>query len=219
MVGGVKKCSTTKRQLRHYNKRERDALILKDELMNSTEALSRLANEQINHAVWNKLYRSKVWSTQRFPEGRVAEDVFTTFKVINDSNLIMTISDSAVYYRVRHGSISDTRSYKNVNDWFTAWIEWERFVSENIPVIFSTEQLKKLQERITYESVFQWARIPIKDSNHNRIVKRQIFERIKSLYSKEWSLKTRFALIMLQWFPHLLRFVISIYSYSRREYF
>lgn len=64
-------------------------------------------NDELNEvAVWNKIYKSKIFSNIRFPEGRIYEDVSTTYKLYLNCNKLVDIKRELYFYRVRAGSIT-----------------------------------------------------------------------------------------------------------------
>ncbi len=56
-------------------------------------------------AVWNKLYRRRLFDTIHFPEGRRYEDVAVTHRLVYRSKQIMMMETPLYYYRIRDGSI------------------------------------------------------------------------------------------------------------------
>lgn len=65
--------------------------------------------ERTMTVTWNKLYKKTLWDGIRFPVGKIHEDVFTTYKLLNASNLVATVQDSLYIHRIRPGSIMTTR--------------------------------------------------------------------------------------------------------------
>lgn len=63
------------------------------------DALRSLADDLINHGVWNKLYKRKLWEKMRFPEGRVYEEVGTTYRVLNITDSIYVVSDKWLVFK------------------------------------------------------------------------------------------------------------------------
>lgn len=76
---------------------------------------------------WNKLYKSELFKGIRFPEGKIHEDEYTTYKVLNRANRIALLPTRLYYYRRRPESIvSKKYSYKRL-DARDAYIEREDF--------------------------------------------------------------------------------------------
>ncbi len=56
-------------------------------------------------SAWNKLYRKECWSSLRFPIGKICEDAFTTYKLIDQASKIVQIDAPLYFYRIRENSI------------------------------------------------------------------------------------------------------------------
>ena len=111
-----------------------------------TAALRALSDGRINYAVWNKLYKRRLWNSIRFPEGRVFEDIDTIYKIFDLCQRVTVIDDSLYYNRLRLGSITNSVSQKSINDWFLARKHFDAFVVENIPVIFNEKNYCRRQQ-------------------------------------------------------------------------
>ena len=71
-----------------------------------------------NVAVWNKLYRRKLFEDICFPEGAVFEDTATTHKVIYKAQHIAMIPDHLIFYYFRKDSISHSPNYTDIKFYF-----------------------------------------------------------------------------------------------------
>ena len=71
-----------------------------------------------NVAVWNKLYRRRLFEGIRFPEGLVFEDTATTHKLIYRAGQIAMIPEHLVFYCYRKDSISHSPSYHELRQYF-----------------------------------------------------------------------------------------------------
>ena len=80
------------------------------------DSLRMLVNGIINWSVWNKLYRAELWKSIRFPNGHNFEDINTTYRVIDLSTSIIVIDPALYFTRIRSGSITQTVSWKNIDD-------------------------------------------------------------------------------------------------------
>ncbi len=90
-----------------------------------------------NNFVWNKLYKKNLFNNIRFPKGKIFEDIFTMYKLIDTANKIVVSSDCKYYY-VRHDN-SITLSQFNMGhlDNIEAYIERYRYISEKYPKLES----------------------------------------------------------------------------------
>jgi len=63
------------------------------------------------NASWNKLYKRSLFENVRFPEGRLYEDLGTTFKLLFDSARIVSSKKQLYFYRLRDDSIIGNRPF------------------------------------------------------------------------------------------------------------
>lgn len=95
--------------------------------------MGTLIDGYINNLAWNKAYKRELFDEIRYPEGKVFEDVFTTYKLINNADTIY-ISDKITYnYEIRGGSISNNwwNNDKKINDFFLGRYEQLQFFKKN----------------------------------------------------------------------------------------
>lgn len=59
--------------------------------------------------VWNKLYKKKLFEKIRFPEGKLQEDEYTTYKLIYESNKVAYVNMNLYIYRIREKSIMNSK--------------------------------------------------------------------------------------------------------------
>ena len=74
-----------------------------------------LFNEYLTPCVCGKLYERSLWENIRCPEGKLYEDQFTTYKLIEECEKIVFVTRPLYHYRKRSGSIGhssfDNRTY------------------------------------------------------------------------------------------------------------
>lgn len=58
---------------------------------------------------WAKLYRTQLWSELRFPQGRLHEDEFTTYRVLAASRRVIITGQQLYFYRKHGDSIMGSR--------------------------------------------------------------------------------------------------------------
>lgn len=64
-------------------------------------------------AAWDKVYKRSLFNDVSYPEGKLSEDWYTTYKVFAKANRIVYDSTPMYYYRQRGGSITHTSSAVN----------------------------------------------------------------------------------------------------------
>lgn len=83
----------------------------------------------------NKLYKRDCWKELRFPLGKICEDAFTTYKLIDKADLIVQITDPLYFYRIRKDSIMTATFSHNRMDEEEAWRYNYEFISEHYPLL------------------------------------------------------------------------------------
>lgn len=91
-----------------------------------------------NNFVWNKLYRRHLFNELRFPRGRVYEDIFTMYRLIDDADRMVISSECKYYYLRRRNSISLNNFKLNQLDNVEAYIEIYEYVSNKYPALEKT---------------------------------------------------------------------------------
>lgn len=84
-------------------------------------------------SAWNKLYRRKCWKGIRFPVGKLCEDAFTTYLLVDQAERIVQIPDALYCYRIRPGSIMTAPFHPQRMDEEEAWRCNYRFVEKHYP--------------------------------------------------------------------------------------
>ena len=79
-------------------------------ILNREEALSQVFHNQLESFAWIYVTKRELWNNPpvRFPEGRVLEDIATTYKVIGRSNKVVKLTDITYSYRYRRSSIMNS---------------------------------------------------------------------------------------------------------------
>lgn len=77
------------------------------QLFTRQEAINVLFYEKFFQCyAWNKMYKRDLFTNIKYPEGRLYEDIITTYQLFGRSEKIAFISDSLYCYRQRVGSIT-----------------------------------------------------------------------------------------------------------------
>ena len=80
---------------------------------------------------WTKVYKRELFSTIRFPEGKIHEDEFVTYKVFWSAKRIVYTSLKLYYYVQRQGSITNMSINKRFLDVLEAYKEMICFFEHN----------------------------------------------------------------------------------------
>lgn len=78
------------------------------------KAVQALLLGKLNEGVWNKLWKRQCFDTIRFPQGRVFEDVATTYIVFSSADHVIAIPESKYHYLKRKDSLSEKHCIYNL---------------------------------------------------------------------------------------------------------
>jgi glycosyltransferase involved in cell wall biosynthesis len=84
-------------------------------------------------SVCNKLFKKTCFENILFPEGRIHEDLSTTYKLFNNSSKAIYTNYKGYIYVNRENSILTSKFNKNRLDAFIGWDEILSFMEENYP--------------------------------------------------------------------------------------
>ena len=173
------------------------------------DSLRALVDGRLNAAVWNKLYRKEIWNNIRFPEGHNYEGTDTSFRILDICDTVYVTDKQLYYYRKRPGSITQTITKENINDWNLANDHLDAFVREHTPEIFNPEQLRKTRDSRIIRMIVQYVRGPI-DTEYAAELKRQIIAAGKE--AGNCGFRTRVVFWIFRISPWFLRASYSIYN-------
>lgn len=182
--------------------------------MNSEEAINKMNTfGYYDVASWDKIYKRELFEGIEFPIGKLSEDWFTTYKLLDKAETIIYDSTPMYYYRQREKSITHSRKV-NYN-----------------PIYASKEVLglveKKYPDSIIYAiTAYVYANIGVYDNlilydkeNNDEIKK--VLINIKENYdlvikNKELSNKRILQLKLLKLSPMIYNCVFKIFDLLRR---
>lgn len=182
------------------------------------DALRSLADGTINTGVWNKLYKSELWRSIRFPKGHLYEDRDTTFRILAECKKVSVLHDVLYYYRERPGSITDNYSARSIRDWLLSSDHFESFIEKNIPDIFENEHLIRIrQSRIKRMiSDYLWlCRKNRRDEGLSIDLRKQIIETKKDVGLGSCRLRVRLCYWMIRVCPWALKTGYPLYHSVR----
>ena len=177
------------------------------------EILQAIVEEKCNNNVWNKLYRRELWSYIRFPDGHVYEDTDTVYKVINLCKKISVVDQILYYHRRRNDSISNTFSQMVIQDRILAWSHFDGFIHENIPNIFSEEQLNNLLKTQIHILIYYFANMGNSEGEKLfcRDLQKEIHKMEKEINEKE--LRLRISCWMINNYPSAFKILYTIFNF------
>ena len=110
----------------------------------SEEALALKCEKRISGVLWDKLYKVELFQNVRCPVGRNYEDLAISLPLIAASGRVYVLNERMVMHRKRPGSITMTMTVRNLHDWGRGYRDCVRYVREQVPETFSSEQLQML---------------------------------------------------------------------------
>lgn len=103
---------------------------------NREEALIELIGGKILSFAWNKIYKASLFDGIRYPEGRLYEDVGTTYKLFDKANAVFLASGVTYNYQKREDSILGKKmKAKDAIDWFDLEMERHDFLLKRYPQV------------------------------------------------------------------------------------
>lgn len=121
------------------------------EIMDSEEALgSFLLHDGMGVTVWGKLYKTTLWNNVRCPEGKLHEDQYTTYKLLDLANTIVFDKRPLYYYYQRSNSIGHSKFTRRSYDLYNGIHEEYNFIVKKYPNIKNKAKI----ERDIWEVVF-----------------------------------------------------------------
>lgn len=101
-------------------------------------ALLVLINGRINSYAWNKIYRSSLFENIRYPEGRLYEDIGTTYLLFDKAKSVFLSSKITYYYQQRVDSILGKKmTAKDAIDWYEMVRQRHDYIACKYPEIVS----------------------------------------------------------------------------------
>ncbi len=82
--------------------------------MSGMEAIHALLRLDIYNGVWNRLWKRRCFDAIRFPEGRIHEDVATTYRVFLLAERVCGTAQNKYHYRYREDSLSYVLNANNL---------------------------------------------------------------------------------------------------------
>ncbi len=80
---------------------------------------------------WSKIYKKELFHEVRYPEGRLYEDIFTTYKLIKKSGYLAYTNEKLYFYRLNNSSITNRTYNKNDIDLVYSSEEYLNFLIDN----------------------------------------------------------------------------------------
>ena len=109
------------------------AIEVKDGMLTRDEAFKLLCHIQMEHYMWNKIFRKDIFSDVRFPEGELWEDIAVFHKLLFKAGNIAFSSKVLYHYTQFEGRISGSGRFANAKFPYLQNKKQYYFVSEKYP--------------------------------------------------------------------------------------
>lgn len=91
-------------------------IVKRNTVFNQKEYLTLALSNQLETAVWNKIFKRKLFEGLRFKVGRLNEDYLMMYQIGTRLNRLLYLTDVFYNYRIREGSICTSGSTKHEMD-------------------------------------------------------------------------------------------------------
>lgn len=147
--------------------------------LSKNEIMDSLSRCQIQNFAWGKLIKTDIAKKNKFPEGKLFEDIYWFHNILNDCNIVSIVNMPTVYYVQRDNSISFSFDIKRL-DMLGGWKTRITFFAEKYPCL-----VKNYLSCISHEfSILVWLVFSKIKEN-----KKQAYSILRS-FSKEYNLES-----------------------------
>lgn len=176
------------------------------EVLRQKDAISKLFDDYgFQCFAWNKIYKRSLFDYIRYPEGKLFEDIVTTYQLLKKVDRVVYIKEKLYYYRQRTNSITRTKFNKGNRDLIDA-IEFVYtdsmhcgLASERLRVGYLGYYLSYIQKGFTAKADV--------DNEYN-VLKERSRENLFSLIREQnISIKKRIQLILIGIFPGIYKWL------------
>ena len=145
---------------------------------------------------WNKLYKKEIWTSLRFPKGKLHEDEFVIHKVLEKCEKVSIVPNKLLYYVQRSGSIMNNISDKNRIHITMAFIERTNFYLEHGMENEASKMFLNTIDRYIYK-------IGLSDKEKNSELKHEIKKLYKKINKKNIGLKSNIKVFLVIYFEKI----------------
>lgn len=147
-------------------------------------------------AIWNRLFKRRVFHTLRFPADRINDDEVTALHAYAECDKIVFLNQDTYYYRIRKNSITTSRfSLRNVDCYYNS-ADNLAFIKQKKPELKECAEYKYMKNMLY---CYVHLKIMKRDHNTKRIIKelQKNIRKNRSLSLKNQYLPLKYKLLML----------------------
>lgn len=141
------------------------------------EAAMLIAEQKVEFAVWNKIYKRHVWENIRFPDDRIFEGTYVVYDVFDQADLVSVMDEELIMHRKRKGSLCNSYSLQHILDADYALNKFAQCIKEHsfIPSAFYKERIRARFRTLTY-SYLNYSYINPEDIEGLREIRNALFD-------------------------------------------
>ncbi|WP_304309940.1 glycosyltransferase family 2 protein [Bifidobacterium tibiigranuli] len=200
--------------------RSRDSTLYPEQSeLDAEGAIRNNLNQNLPNYAWSYLTAHELLMREhiRFPEGRLMEDMATTYRIWGAAQKIALLHEIYYNYRIRQGSILATGDVRLIDDVENTLVEIESYVDQHFPQLWQQEYnltvLSLIRLKIT---AYDWKQM-FRDNERRTVVSR-LDGSIKSRIRQHgvFSLNRTNRMKLLLTAPFILPVVAFAYTYKKR---
>lgn len=208
-----------------YNEEEKitNTTMIENKIFTNYKALKNIYDNKLNITMtvtWNKLYKKELFKNITFPNGKIHEDEFTTYKLLYAAEKVSYINKKMYYYRQRENSIMKSKFSKKRLDTLDAIEERVDFMKD----IVKDDELYNMTIVFYYNVIMNCYFLYQESNKDDYYTLKDILKRARKIYkiyfkaSKE-SIKSKIIYSSFIIRPKLFKVIerISIYKNSLKE--
>ena len=148
----------------------------------------------------NKLYKKNLWDDFKFPVGKLCEDAFTTYLLLDRASKIVQIPDRLYHYRIRESSIMTSEFKPARMDEEAAWRQNYQYMQRHHPELakyaydFYLQKVNVLIHAIPFRQRVEYS----KEYNYLHNILRKNLKYILFQSSLGWKYRIRFFIDVLK---------------------
>ena len=110
------------------------------QLCSAKKALEYIWQDQVQNFSWTVFAETSLYDSIRFPEGRLVEDMATTYRLFQASHSVYFLGEDLVQYRVRNDSILSNSNKQIITDMARNISEIDSFASQHYADMVAIER-------------------------------------------------------------------------------
>ena len=133
---------------------------MKSRVLTYEETMTSLLDNRIGNFPWNRLCRRSLYEGVLYPEGRIYEDIGTTWRVMDHSRTTCFLNEVLYLYRQLPGSISHKVSSSSITDDFEMRLRLWEHVQKTCPAVLTGNEYFILASALKYCTYIKRAAAP-----------------------------------------------------------